>query len=74
MKKLISTLYFTVLSVFLMATTALAQEGDGGGLDVDVQVGESSSVWYTNPLYWIIGGLLLIVLIAVIVRGSKSSD
>lgn len=27
--------------------------------------------WYTNPLYWVIGALLLIILIAVAARGGK---
>ncbi len=27
--------------------------------------------WYTNPLYWVIGALALIILIAVVARGNR---
>ncbi|HCN12857.1 MAG TPA: hypothetical protein PKV58_10795 [Kaistella sp.] len=30
--------------------------------------------WFTNPVYWVIGALLLIILIAVVARGNGKRD
>lgn len=67
----------TMLMLFLASPLAFAQEGDGGGLDVDVDLGTETTTtttteeWFTNPLYWIIGALLLLVIIAIIARGNR---
>ena len=42
-------------------------------LDVDVTTTKTTTTeeWFTNPLYWVIGGLFVIILIAIIARGGK---
>lgn len=42
-------------------------------LDVDVNKGtDMSSNWMQNPLIWVIGALVLIILIALVARGGNS--
>ncbi len=62
------TLFFSVL--------AFAQEGTSPDLDVDVTTTRTTTTeeWYTNPIYWVIGALLLIILIAVVARGNRRAD
>ncbi len=58
------------LMLFIASPLAFAQEE---GLDIDVNIGEKSSPedWMSNPLYWVIGGLVLLLIIAIIARGSR---
>lgn len=59
----------TIMAV-LFSVIAMAQDE---GLDIDVKIGEEgANVWYQNPLYWIIGALLVIILIAVLTKGSRN--
>ncbi len=68
MKNLKNTVLVTLAVLFVRGLSFAQDEG----LDIDVSIGdEASKVWYQNPLYWIIGALLLIVLIAFVSRGSK---
>lgn len=61
---------FIGLMLLLASPLAFAQEE---GLDIDVNIGEESSPedWMSNPLYWVIGGLILLLIIAIIARGSR---
>lgn len=68
------------LGVFMLAfffsTLALAQEATKTpDLNVDVTTTKTTTTeeWFTNPLYWVIGGLFVIVLIAIIARGGKKN-
>ena len=68
--------FWTMLMLFLASPLAFAQEGDG--LDVDVDLNPTTTTttttteeWFTNPLYWIIGALVLLVVIAIIARGNR---
>lgn len=58
----------------LFSVIAFAQTGEAPA-DVNITTTETTTTtteeWITNPLYWVIGALLLIVLIAVIARGNK---
>lgn len=61
---------------FFFSVMALAQTATPD-LDVDVTTTETSTTteeWFTNPVYWVIGALLLIILIAVVARGNKRAD
>lgn len=61
------------LILFLASPLAFAQEGDGPGLDVDVDITKDQPVedWMSNPLYWVIGGLVLLLIIAIIARSGR---
>ena len=59
---------------FFFSTLAIAQEATKTpDLNVDVTTTKTTTTeeWFTNPLYWVIGGLFVIVLIAIIARGGK---
>lgn len=58
---------------FFFSIVSFAQNTTTPDLDVDVTTTKTTSTeeWFTNPLYWVVGALLLIILIAVIARGNK---
>lgn len=57
---------------FFFGIIAFAQE-KAPDLNVDVTTTKTTTTeeWFTNPLYWVVGALLLIILIAVIARGNR---
>ena len=57
---------------FFFSVVAFAQD-KAPDLNVDVTTTKTTTTeeWFTNPLYWVIGGLFVIVLIAIIARGGK---
>lgn len=62
--------------MFFSTVIAFAQDA-GKTADVDITTTEKTTTttteeWFTNPLYWIIGAVLLIILIAVVARGNGS--
>lgn len=65
------------LAVMLVFTSTLtwAQEKTAK-LDVDVNMNKatdmSSGNWMQNPLVWVIGALVLIILIALVARGGSN--
>ena len=61
----VSALFFAVFFSIL----SFAQDADTN-LKVDVTTTKTTEEWYTNPLYLIIGAVVLIILIAIIARGG----
>lgn len=61
----------TALMIFLTSPLAFAQEDGGMKIDVDVTRDTDPADWMTNPLYWVIGGLVLILIIALVARGGR---
>lgn len=62
---------------FFFSTLAFAQEATKTpDLDVNVTTTKTTTTeeWFTNPLYWVIGGLFVIILIAIIARGGGKRD
>lgn len=39
-------------------------------VDVDLDKGDSQADWMSNPLVWVIGALVLILLVALVARGG----
>lgn len=73
MKKIISRSWLklsaTLLSTFL-SVVAFAQEK---GIDVDINV-KKEQAWYQNPVVWVIGGAVFILLLVALLRsGEKKS-
>ena len=60
-----------VILSFLAPVTLLAQDG-GAKVDVDIHK-DSGSTWYTNPVVWIIGAAVFILLLVALLRGNNSS-
>lgn len=63
--------------LFFLATGRIVAQDDGGGnvpseIDVDVDMGADSEVWYTNWWIWIIGLAVFIIIIVAIVSAGKN--
>ena len=56
---------FIILSLFSLLT--FAQEK---GVDVDISV-KKESQWYQNPIVWVIGGAVFILLLVALLRGGE---
>ena len=70
MKKLISPswLYFTITLLFcFLSVLTFAQDK---GVDVDINV-KKESAWYQNPIVWVIGGAVFILLLVALLRGGE---
>lgn len=66
------TKFGILILTFMFSTLTFAQEA-AKTLDVDVTTTKTTTTtqWYTNPLYLVLGALLLIILVAIIARGGK---
>lgn len=73
---LLSRVQFFFFSMFASAL-AFAQE-KGADLNVDVDVDKPGDAmggdWMSNPLVWVIGALVLILIIALVARGGGNSN
>ena len=61
---------FLWLLVFFAPVVLFAQESS---TKVDINVHKESSAWYTNPVIWIIGAAVFILLLVALLRGGNSS-
>ncbi len=61
----VMTMFFSVL--------AFAQDSLAVTSTETTTTTTTTEEWVSNPLYWVIGALLLIVLIAFVARGNKKS-
>ncbi len=61
---------------FFMSVIAFAQETTTPAVDVTTTTTKSTTTeeWYTNPIYWVIGALIFIVIIAIVARGNGRKD
>ncbi|MBW8358819.1 MAG: hypothetical protein K0M63_03340 [Weeksellaceae bacterium] len=69
---------FLLTIMFFSSVIAFAQDATKSA-DVDITTSETTTTttteeWFTNPLYWVIGALVLIVVIALIARGNNRTD
>ncbi len=67
-----------LILTFFFSVMAFAQDATKSpDLNVDVTTTKTTSTteeWFTNPIYWVIGALLLIIIIAVVARGNRTTD
>ena len=62
----------TVLGNFLLFAQEKAADLK---IDVDIDKGSDTEAdWMTNPLVWVIGGLVLILIIALVARGGGNKS
>lgn len=59
-----------ILAILLGNVVAFAQDK---GLDVNVEIDKGGEGWYVNPVYWIVGAAVFILLLVAISRGSGRS-
>ncbi len=65
-----------LLFVFTIMANAIAfAQETTEPLDVDITTTKTTTTtteeWMTNPLYWVIGALFLVIIIAIIARGNR---
>ena len=67
-----------MILTFFFSVMAFAQDATKSpDLNVDVTTTKTTSTteeWFTNPLYWVIGALVLIIVIALAARGGGKRD
>ena len=70
--KTVSKISFLFFSLFI-SVMALAQEG-GAEVNVDITKdgGNAGGAWYNQPLVWIIGAAVFILLLVALLRGNNA--
>jgi hypothetical protein len=60
------------LSAMLALVSAMAWAQDGGGKSVDVNINtDKGGGWYTNPIVWVVGAAVFILLLVALSRGRS---
>lgn len=64
-------MYLLVLSAFF--GLLVAAQGDGGGADINVNVKETGdgAGFFTNPIVWVIGAAVFILLLVALLRRPR---
>ena len=64
-----------LLLTFFMSAIAFAQETTAPAVDITTTTTKTTTEeWYSNPIYWVIGALIFIVIIAIVARGNGRKD
>ena len=65
-----------LLLTFFFSALAFAQEKTTPTVDVTTTTTKTTTIeeWYSNPVDWVIGGLIFIIIIAIIARGNGKRD
>jgi hypothetical protein len=66
----ISSVYTRLALAFTLAMVYSLSWAQDGGLDVDVDLDQGGD-WYANPIVWIIGGAVFILLLVALLRGGS---
>lgn len=70
MKKNLSKLWLRFMSFILLTTCSVIAFAQDKGVDVDINL-KKESAWYQNPVVWIIGGAVFILLLVALLRGGQ---
>ncbi len=63
---------FSLLALSAFFTLmAAAQDGDGADIKVDINKGGESAGWYANPVVWVVGAAVFILLLVALLRGKR---
>jgi len=69
MKK-ISRLWLRFTTIMLLSFYSVLTYAQDKGVDVDISV-KKESAWYQNPIVWVIGGAVFILLLVALLRGGE---
>ncbi len=72
MKK-ISRLWLRFTTLMLACFYRVLTFAQDKGLDVDINV-KKENEWYQNPIVWVIGGAVFILLLVALLRGGKTKN
>jgi hypothetical protein len=63
--------FFAVMTLAILTTVSHAQDQ---GIDVDVDLDGNDPAWYSNPIVWVIGVAVFILLLVALMRsGNKDA-
>lgn len=69
MKK-ISGLWLRFTTFTILCLSSILTFAQEKGVDVDISV-KKESEWYQNPIVWVIGGAVFILLLVALLRGGQ---
>ena len=73
MKKIISRSWLRLTTTLLSSFLSLLSFAQDKGIDVDISV-KKESAWYQNPVVWVIGGAVFILLLVALLRGGEKKS
>ena len=69
MKKIISSSWLRLTTTLLSSVFSVLAFAQDKGIDVDITV-KNEQAWYQNPVVWVIGGAVFILLLVALLRGG----
>ena len=70
MKKIISRSWLRFTTILLSSFLSVISFAQDKGIDVDINV-KKEQAWYQNPIVWVIGGAVFILLLVALLRGGE---
>jgi hypothetical protein len=70
MKKIISRSWVRFTTILLSSFLSVVSFAQDKGIDVDINV-KKEQAWYQNPIVWVIGGAVFILLLVALLRGGE---
>jgi hypothetical protein len=73
MKKIISRSWLKLTATLLSSFLSVIAFAQDKGIDVDINI-KKESAWYQNPIVWVIGGAVFILLLVALLRGGQKKS
>ena len=73
MKKIINRSWLRFTTIFLSGFLSVIAFAQDKGIDVDINV-KKEQAWYQNPVVWVIGGAVFILLLVALLRGGEKKS
>jgi len=73
MKKIISGSWLKFTTILLSSFLSVISFAQDKGIDVDINV-KKEQAWYQNPIVWVIGGAVFILLLVALLRGGEKKS
>jgi cell division protein FtsW (lipid II flippase) len=70
MKSLINRSWIFISTMVLFCCVSILTFAQDKGADIDISV-KKESEWYQNPIVWVIGGAVFILLLVALLRGGE---
>lgn len=70
MKKIVSRSWLRFTTILLSSFLSVVSFAQDKGIDVDINV-KKQQAWYQNPVVWVIGGAVFILLLVALLRGGE---